>query len=183
MPIMKFQSGGSRLNVPTVRPNLFKIDKDLLYKQEFWFKEPHLYKLSSDWVCLFSGELQDTRCHINMCQVIILYWGLSGEYYWGKVSIQNHICRTRPRQYVNIRSAWNMVFGIGLMSRDNSYLDEVWRKTNSTRKVIYMNIYIYSVCRAFSTVTGRQGHGGVSSCLVMTPMPGLVEEQKYSISW
>ena len=32
-------------------------------------------------------------------------------------------------------------------------------------------------------VTGRQGHGGVSSCLVMTPMPGLVEEQKYSISW
>ena len=143
MPIsLCFLSVRTRLNVSIIRTNVFKIDKDLLYKQEFWFKEPHLYKLSSDWVCLFSGELQDTWCHIHMCQVIILYWGLSDEYYWGRVSIQKHICRTRPRQYVNIRSAWNMVFGIGLMSRDNSYLDEVWWKTSSTRKV-NISIFIY----------------------------------------
>ena len=68
------------------------------------------------------------------------------------------------------------MFGIGLMSRDNSYLDEVSR---------FKEIgCVYRISpRDSSSVTGRLVPGSVLSSLVMTPMLGSEEELRYSTSW
>ena len=69
-----------------------------------------------------------------------------------------------------------MVFGIGLMSRDNTYLDEV----NSSIEL--SEVYPISP-RDSSSATGRPVPGSGSSCPEMTPMPGSEEELKYLTSW
>ena len=69
-----------------------------------------------------------------------------------------------------------MVFGIGLMSRDNSYLDEV----SSSIELSEVNPISP---RDSSSATGRPGPGSGSSCPEMTPMPGSEGELRYLTSW